>query len=95
MDLDGTGTRQSPALPRSWKRSRRIQEAAKDYILSGLPKALSPISQTAFPLRLSLRLPTQILRPIPARSVCGLEVEDTKLVPSNGDTKARGLGTAV
>jgi ferredoxin--NADP+ reductase len=26
-------------------------------------------------------------------TVCGLEVEDTKLVPANGDTKARGLGT--
>jgi ferredoxin--NADP+ reductase len=25
--------------------------------------------------------------------VCGLEVEDTTLVPVNGDTKARGLGT--
>ena len=66
-------------------------EAAKDYILSGFPKALPPISKTRFRFDF-LASPTQIIGD-PQGSVCGLEVEDTKLVPSNGDTKARGLGT--
>jgi len=64
---------------------------AKDFILSGVPKALQPVSDTRFRLDF-LASPTRILGDDDGR-VCGLEVENTTLVPKNGDTKARGLGT--
>ena len=66
-------------------------DAARDFILSGLPKALTPVSSTRFRFDF-LASPTRILGEAGGR-VCGLEVEDTTLVPTNGDTKARGLGT--
>ena len=66
-------------------------DAARDFILSGLPKALPPVSGTRFRFDF-LASPTRILGGDGGR-VCGLEVEDTTLVPANGDTKARGLGT--
>ncbi len=66
-------------------------DAAKDFILAGLAKALEPVSDTRFRLEF-LASPTRILGD-ETRRVCGLEVEDTTLVPKNGDTKARGLGT--
>jgi len=66
-------------------------EAAHDFILSGLPKALEPVSLTRFRLDF-LASPTRLFGDHEG-SVCGLEVEDTTLVPQNGDTKARGLGT--
>jgi len=65
--------------------------AARDFILSALPKALEPVTQARFRLDF-LASPTRILGDQEGR-VCGLEVEDTTLVPQNGDTKARGLGT--
>jgi ferredoxin--NADP+ reductase len=64
---------------------------AKAFILSTLPKALEPVSNTRFCLEF-LASPSRILggeRGI----VRGLEVEDTTLVPSNGTTKAKRLGT--
>ena len=66
-------------------------ETARDFILSGLPKALEPVTQTRFRLDF-LASPTRLLGDDEGR-VCGLEVENTTLVPQNGDTKARGLGT--
>jgi ferredoxin--NADP+ reductase len=66
-------------------------DAAKEYILSGLEKAEEPISDTRFRFDF-LSSPTRILGDI-QDGVCGLEVEDTTLVPKNGDTKAKGLGT--
>lgn len=66
-------------------------QSAKDYILSGLGKALAAISQTRFRFDF-LASPTQILGDEQG-NVCGLEVEDTQLVLKDGDTKARGLGT--
>jgi ferredoxin--NADP+ reductase len=65
--------------------------AARDYILSALPKALEPVSKTSFRFDF-LTSPTRILGDDNSQ-VCGLEVEDNKLVPKDGDTKARGLGT--
>ena len=65
--------------------------AAKDFILSGLPKALEPVSNTRF-LFDFLASPTRILGDGQG-NVAGLEVEDNTLVPKDGDTKARGLGT--
>ncbi len=66
-------------------------QAAKDYILAGLPKSLEPVSDTRFTF-MFLASPKRMLGDEHGR-VCGLEVEDTTLVPHNGDTKARSLGT--
>ena len=85
-------------LDREFERVKPIMEAigqdvdaARDFILSGLPKALEPVSQSRFRLDF-LASPTRLLGD-PEGRVCGLEVEDTTLIPQNGDTKARGLGT--
>ena len=65
--------------------------ASREYILSGLPKALEAVSQTRFTFDF-LASPARMLGDAQGR-VSGLEVDDTKLVASNGDTKARSLGT--
>ncbi len=85
-------------LNREMERVRPIMEAvgqdvlaAKDFILAGLPKAKEPVSDTLFWFDF-LASPTRILGDDKGR-VCGLEIEDTTLLPKNGDTKARGLGT--
>jgi ferredoxin--NADP+ reductase len=66
-------------------------QAAKDFILSALPKAKEPVSDTRFTFQF-LSSPSRI---VGDENGCveGLEVEDTKLVLKNGDTKARGLDT--
>jgi ferredoxin--NADP+ reductase len=66
-------------------------EAAKQYILSALPKAEPPASNTRFRFDF-LSSPSRIIGDGEGK-VIGLEVEDTKLVLKDGDTKARGLGT--
>jgi ferredoxin--NADP+ reductase len=66
-------------------------QAAKEYILSVLPKALEPVSATRFHF-MFLASPTRIIGD-EYGNVIGLEVEDTTLVAEDGDTKARGLGT--
>lgn len=66
-------------------------DAARDFILSALPKALDPVSDTRF-LFDFLASPSRILGDEEGR-VTGLEVEETALVPKNGDTKAKRLGT--
>ena len=65
--------------------------ASKDFILSAMPKALEPVSDTRFYFDF-LVSPTRILGDASGR-VCALEVEENTLVRRNGDTKARGLGT--
>jgi len=64
--------------------------AAREYILAALPKALEPVSHTRFRFDF-LASPTRILDE--RGVVCGLEVEDTTLVRTNGETKARSLGS--
>lgn len=64
--------------------------AAKAFILSGLSKAKEPVSETRFSFQF-LSSPARILGDAQGK-VCGLEVDDTKLVPRNGDTKAQRLG---
>ncbi len=63
---------------------------AREYIHSALPKALEPVSQTRFRLQF-LSSPTRILGNAEGQ-VCGLEIEETRLERTNGDTKARGTG---
>ncbi len=86
------------AFETEMKRVRPVMEAvgqdvqaARDYILAGLSKALAPVSGTK--LRFDfLASPTRILGDEHG-NVIGLEVEDTTLVADGSDTKARGLGT--
>jgi ferredoxin--NADP+ reductase len=66
-------------------------QEAKDFILSALPKAKEPVSESRFLFEF-LSSPCRIIGDEDG-NVIGLEVEDTKLVPRNGDTKARGLET--
>lgn len=66
-------------------------QAAKDFILSALPKAKEPVSESRFTFQF-LSSPSRIVGDEDGK-VAGLEVEDTKLVPRNGDTKARSLET--
>ncbi len=65
--------------------------AAKNEILAGLPRALPPVSTTRF-LFDFLASPHEICGDAQGR-VVALQVENNTLVPSNGDVKARGLGT--
>lgn len=66
-------------------------QAARDYILSALPKAMPPVSETRIRFDF-LASPTRILGNASKR-VAGLEIEDTRLVPKGSDTKAVSLGT--
>ena len=65
--------------------------AARQFILGAADKGIPPTSNTRFRFEF-LASPSRMLGDSTG-TVCGLEVEDTKLVPANGDTKARGLGT--
>ncbi len=65
--------------------------AAKDFILSALPKAKEPNSESRFTFQF-LSSPTRMLGD-DRGEVRGLEVEDTKLVARNGGTKTHPLGT--
>jgi ferredoxin--NADP+ reductase len=65
--------------------------AAKAFIHSALPKAQDPVSESRFTFDF-LASPSRIIGG-ERGEVRGLEVEDTALVPKNGDTKAKRLGT--
>jgi ferredoxin/flavodoxin---NADP+ reductase len=66
-------------------------QAAKDFILSALPKAQEPVSKTRFRFDF-LASPSRILGG--ERGVVrGLEVEDTTLIRSAGSPQAKRLGT--
>jgi ferredoxin--NADP+ reductase len=65
-------------------------EAAKECILAALPKALEPVSGARFRFDF-LASPARIIGN-ERGEVCGLEVEETRLVPFDGDTKAKGTG---
>lgn len=66
-------------------------DAALAYILSAADKGIPPTTQTRFTFQF-LASPKRMLGDERGQ-VCGLEVEDTTLVRTNGDTKAKGLGT--
>lgn len=66
-------------------------ERTKSFILSGTEKALEPVSSTKFSFQF-LSSPSAIIANEDG-SVIGLEIEDTRLIPRNGDTKAQGMGT--
>jgi ferredoxin--NADP+ reductase len=65
--------------------------AAKAFIHSALTKAQDPVSETRFSFDF-LASPSRIVGG-ERGEVRGLEIEDTTLVPKNGDTKAKRLGT--
>lgn len=86
------------ALDREIERVAPVMEAigqdplaAREYILSGLPKALETESDTRLRF-IFLASPTRIIGAEDNR-VCALEVEENTLVMKDGDSKARGLGT--
>ncbi|MGW8225135.1 MAG: FAD-dependent oxidoreductase, partial [Anaerolineales bacterium] len=64
---------------------------AKEFILSALEKAKDPVSETRFIFDF-LASPSRIVGG-ERGEVRGLEVEDTELLPKNGDTRANRLGT--
>jgi ferredoxin--NADP+ reductase len=66
-------------------------QVAKDFFLSALPNAKEPVSESRFLFEF-LSSPSRIIGD-ESGQVCGLEVDDTELVPRNGDTKAQRLGT--
>ena len=66
-------------------------DEAKQFILSALEKAYDPVSDTRFTFDF-LASPSRMIGS-ERGEVRGLEVEDTELVPKNGDTKANRLGT--
>ena len=90
LDLDALDAEMARCAPLMQAVDQDVQ-AAKEYILSGLPKAEASTSPTRFRFDF-LASPTRIIGD-DRGSVCGLEVEDTRLELKNGDTKARGLGT--
>lgn len=65
-------------------------QAAKDFILAAQAKAEESVSNTRFRFDF-LASPTRILNN-GTDQVCGLEIEETTLLPRNGDTKAKGTG---
>ena len=86
-DLEAEFDRVGPVM----KAAGQDVEAARSYFYSALPKAFEPVSRTRFRFEF-LASPSRILggeRGI----VRGLEIEDTTLVPSEGGTYAKRLGT--
>lgn len=87
-----------PALEREFERVAPVMlalgqdvQAAKDFILSAVPKALERVSDTRFRFDF-LASPARILGGERGR-VRGLEVEDTTLVAGDGEPQAKRLGT--
>lgn len=90
LDLQALDQELERVAPRMQEIGQDVQ-AAREYILSALPKAEAPVSATRFYFDF-LASPTRILGD-EAGNVTGLEVEDTYLVLKDGDTKARSVGT--
>jgi ferredoxin--NADP+ reductase len=65
-------------------------QAAKEFILAAQAKAKDSVSETRFRFDF-LASPIRILSN-GTDQVCGLEIEETTLLPRNGDTKAKGTG---
>jgi ferredoxin--NADP+ reductase len=87
QDLDAEFERVAPVM-------RAVEQdvaEAKAFILSTLPKAKEPVSDTRFRFEF-LASPSRILGG-ERGEVRGLEMEETTLIPSNGTTKAKRLGT--
>lgn len=87
QDLDAEFERVAPVM----RAVGQDVAEAKTFILSTLPKANEPVSDTRFRLEF-LASPSRILGG-ERGEVRGLEIEDTTLIPSNGTTKAKRLGT--
>jgi ferredoxin--NADP+ reductase len=90
LDLEALDAEFLRAAPIMRSIGQNVEEA-KAFILSTLPKAQEPVSNTRFRFDF-LASPSRILGG--ERGVVrGLEVEDTTLIPADGDTKAKRLGT--
>lgn len=89
LDLDALGAEIEQAAPLMESLGQDPQ-AAKDFILAAQAKAEESVSETRFRFDF-LASPTRILSN-GTDQVCGLEIEETTLIPRNGDTKAKGTG---
>lgn len=89
LDLDALDEEIGRAAP-LMKSLGQDPQAAKDFILAAQAKAEESVSETRFWFDF-LASPIRILND-GTDQVCGLEVEETTLLPRNGDTKAKGTG---
>ena len=89
LDLDSLEAELTNVAPAMEAVGQEV-EAAKAFILSAQPKAYEPVSETRLQFDF-LASPSRILGD-EVGQVCGLEVEETILIPRNGDTKAKGTG---
>lgn len=86
-DLEAEFERVGPIM----KAAGQDVQAAKDFFLSSLTKALDPVSDTRFRFEF-LASPSRIIGG--ERGVVrGLEVEDTTLIPTEGEPQAKRLGS--
>lgn len=90
LDLEAFRVEMQRVAPRMEAVGQSVA-TARDFILAAIPDALEPVSETRFRFDF-LASPCQILGNEDGQ-VTALEVEDTELVSTNGDTKARSLGT--
>jgi ferredoxin--NADP+ reductase len=88
------------ALDAELERCRPIMEAvgqdvakARAYILAAQASAAPKMADTCFRLEFLASPHALVAAPDGQGRVAGLQVEDTTLLASQGDTKARGLGT--
>ena len=89
LDLDALDEEIGRAAP-LMKSLGQDPQAAKDFILAAQAKAEESVSETRFWFDF-LASPIRILND-GTDQVHGLEVEETTLIPRNGDTKAKGTG---
>jgi ferredoxin--NADP+ reductase len=90
LDLEALTVEMDRVAPIMQAVGQNMQEA-KAFILSTLPKALPPVSDTRFRFDF-LASPSRIIGGERGQ-VRGLEVEDTTLILADGDTKAKRLGS--
>ena len=89
LDLDALDEEIGRAAP-LMKSLGQDPQAAKDFILAAQAKAEESVSETRFWFDF-LASPIRILND-GTDQVHGVEVEETTLLPRNGDTKAKGTG---
>jgi ferredoxin--NADP+ reductase len=89
LDLEAFEAEINRCAPVMQKMGQDVQ-AAKNFILSALPRALEPVSKTRFRFEF-LTSPTRILGDDEGKAV-SIEVEDNTLVTEEGETKVRSLG---
>jgi ferredoxin/flavodoxin---NADP+ reductase len=91
LDLGALDTELERVRPVMEAVGQDVEAVKQSNFLAALTRALPKISDTRLRFQF-LASPSSIVGDDDG-NVAGLEVEDTTLVPRNGDTKAKGLGT--